>query len=125
DVAIMRAREAGALCVLCSATPSLESWVNARDGRSTLLSLPERVGGGTLPHVHVVDLRQELKVASPEERARRLVLSAPLESALRTRLAKGEQAILLLNRRGYASFVQCDDGHVATCPNCSDRKSVV
>ena len=119
DVAIMRARESGALCVLGSATPSLESWVNARDGRSTLLTLPERVGGGALPAVHVVDLRQELKVAPPDERARRLVLSASLEAGLRNRLARGEQSILLLNRRGYASFVQCEDGHVAVCPNCS------
>ena len=119
DVAIMRARESGALCVLGSATPSLESWVNARDGRSTLLTLPERVGGGALPKVRVVDLRQELKVASPEEKARRLVLSAPLEQALHERLKRGEQSILLLNRRGYAAFVQCEEGHVATCPNCS------
>ena len=119
DVAIMRAREAGALCVLGSATPSLESWVNARDGRSTLLTLPDRVGGGKLPSVRVVDLRQELKTASPEEKARRLVLSAPLEAALHERLTRGEQSILLLNRRGYASFVQCEEGHVAVCPNCS------
>jgi primosomal protein N' (replication factor Y) len=119
DVAIMRAREAGALCVLGSATPSLESWVNARDGRHTLLALPERVGGGALPSVRVVDLRVEVKAASAEERSRRLVLSAPLESALRDRLGRGEQSILLLNRRGYASFVQCEEGHVAVCPNCS------
>jgi primosomal protein N' (replication factor Y) len=119
EVAMLRAREAGALCVLGSATPSLESWVNARDGKFTLLSLPDRVGGGSLPPVRVVDLRVEVKAATPEERARRLVLSAPLEQALRDRLAKGEQSILLLNRRGYASFVQCEEGHVATCPNCS------
>jgi primosomal protein N' (replication factor Y) (superfamily II helicase) len=119
EVAIMRARESGARCVLGSATPSLESWVNARDGRHTLLALPERVGGGALPVVRVVDLRQELKAALPDERARRSVLSAALEASLKDRLAKGEQSILLLNRRGYAAFVQCEEGHVATCPNCS------
>ncbi len=119
EVAIVRARETGALCVLGSATPSLESWVNARDGRYALLSLPDRVGGGALPGVKVVDLRHEAKHALPEERARRLVISAELEQALHERLGRKEQSILLLNRRGYASFVQCEDGHVAVCPNCS------
>jgi primosomal protein N' (replication factor Y) (superfamily II helicase) len=119
EVAIVRARESGAVCVLGSATPSLETWVNARDGRYTLLSLPDRVGGGALPRVRVVDLRTEARHALPEERARRLVLSAPLEQSLHERLQRKEQSILLLNRRGYASFVQCDEGHVAVCPNCS------
>lgn len=119
DVALVRARHAGARCVLGSATPSLESWKNAQEGRHQLIGLPDRVGGGVLPTVHIVDLRQELKVATADEQARRLVISAPLEAALRARLARGEQSILLLNRRGYASFVQCPDGHVAVCPNCS------
>lgn len=119
EVAMMRARETGARCVLGSATPALETWVNARDGRYELLSLPDRVGGGALPAVRIVDLRQELRAAPPNDRAKRSVLSAPLESALRERLSRGEQSILLLNRRGYASFVQCEEGHVATCPNCS------
>ena len=57
-----------------------------------------------------------------DERARRQVLSAPLEALLRDRLAAGEQAILLLNRRGYAAFVQCAEGHVATCPHCSAKR---
>ncbi|MFM8602852.1 MAG: primosomal protein N', partial [Gemmatimonadota bacterium] len=119
EVALIHAREAGARCVLGSATPSLESWRNAQEGRLSLLSLPARVGGGALPAVRVVDLRQELKVSLPDERARRQVLSAPLEAAIRDRVARGEQAILLLNRRGYAPFVQCTEGHVAVCPHCS------
>ena len=119
DLALIRARESGARCVLGSATPSLESWKNAQEGRLALLSLPDRVGGGALPVVRVVDLRQELRAAPPNEKARRLVLSAPLEAGLRARLARGEQSILLLNRRGYASFVQCEGGHVAVCPDCS------
>lgn len=119
DIALIRARETGARCVLGSATPSLESWRNAQEGRLTLLSLPQRVGGGRLPAVRVLDLRQELRASTPDERARRQVLSAALEQGLRERLARGEQSILLLNRRGYASFVQCQEGHVATCPNCS------
>ncbi len=119
DVALIRARETGARCVLGSATPSLESWRNAQEGRLALLTLTERAGGGALPAVRVVDLRQELKASTPDERARRQVLSASLESLLRARLEAGEQSILLLNRRGYASFVQCAEGHVAACPNCS------
>jgi primosomal protein N' (replication factor Y) len=119
EVAIVRAKEAGALCVLGSATPALETWVNARDGRYALLSLPDRVGGGALPTVRILDLRSELRAAAPEDRARRQVLSAELENGLRERLARKEQSILLLNRRGYASFVQCEEGHVAVCPNCS------
>ena len=128
EVAIVRARLEGARAVLGSATPSLESWVNAASGKYRLLSLPERVGGGRLPQVEVVDMRGP----RAEQRALfesgrqgtfdpfRHVVSEPLEAALRDRLAKGEQSILLLNRRGYASFVQCAGcGDVATCPNCS------
>lgn len=122
EVAIVRAREAGALCVLGSATPSLESWENARHGKYTLLSLPDRVGGGALPKVEVVDLRVSSRNSktSPAERALRAVISEPLELALKERVAKGEQSILLLNRRGYSSYVQCSSCEwVAVCPDCS------
>jgi primosomal protein N' (replication factor Y) len=122
EVAILRAREAGAVCVLGSATPSLESWENARAGKYRLLSLPARVGGGALPRVEVVDLRRNTSATnmSAAERQVRGVLSEPLERALVQRLNKGEQSILLLNRRGYASFVQCSACEwVAACPDCS------
>ena len=119
EVALIRARETGARCVLGSATPSLESWRNAQQGRLALLSLPARVGGGTLPAVRVVDLRQERRASLPDEVARRQVVSASLEALVHDRLARGEQAMLLLNRRGYAAFVQCAEGHVAACPDCS------
>jgi primosomal protein N' (replication factor Y) len=121
EVAIVRAREEGAVVVLGSATPSLESWHNAELGKFTLLTLPDRVGEGRLPRVEVVDLRIRTKAAAPEERDPfRRVISEPLESALRERLARQEQSILLLNRRGYASFLQCSAcGYVAVCPNCS------
>jgi primosomal protein N' (replication factor Y) len=122
EVAIVRAREAGAVCVLGSATPSLESWENARAGKYRLLSLPARVGGGALPRVEVVDLRTNTRAAhlAAAERQLRGVLSEPLERALVARLSKGEQSILLLNRRGYASFVQCSACEwVAACPDCS------
>ena len=128
EVAIVRARNEGAVVVLGSATPSLESWVNAGTGKYTLLTLPERAGAGRLPLVEVVDRRVDAKqaakaIASGAGDPRSLflqVVSEPLEQALSDRLRKGEQSILLLNRRGYASFVQClDCGDVATCPNCS------
>jgi len=126
EVAVMRARAAGAVVVLGSATPSLESWVNAQEGKYTRLALPARVGGAQLPAVEVVDLRankpeRSVPGAAPTvESLFRSVISEPVEVALRDRLAKGEQSILLLNRRGYASFVQCGScGDVATCDNCS------
>ena len=122
EVAIVRAREEGAVVVLGSATPSLESWLNATTGKYRLLELPERVGGGRLPSVEVVDLREQQKLPSGGGALDpfRYVIGESLEEALRDRLARHEQSILLLNRRGYASFVQCGScGHVATCPHCS------
>ena len=126
EVAIVRARRAGAIVVLGSATPSLESWVNAAAGKFHLLTLPERVGGAKLPEVRVVDMRvpKDRNVPSPHattsEALARLVLSEPLEDALRERMARKEQSILLLNRRGYSAFVQCAScGEVDSCPNCS------
>ena len=120
EVAIVRAREAGAVVVLGSATPSLESWVNAKSGKYSLLTLPDRVGGGALPRVNIVDLRTEVGAgAPPQVRALRSILSARLEAALHERLARNEQSLLLLNRRGFANFVTCPDGHVVACPNCA------
>jgi primosomal protein N' (replication factor Y) len=124
EVAIVRARNEGAVVVLGSATPSLETWVNAQSGKYTLLTLPERVGEARLPKVEVVDLRdaKALKQQSQREAGDwlRLVISEELELALSDRLRKQEQSILLLNRRGYSSFVQCGGcGYVANCPNCS------
>jgi primosomal protein N' (replication factor Y) (superfamily II helicase) len=122
DVATIRAKEEGAIVVLGSATPSLESWKNAEDGRYVLLSLPERAGGATLPKVEVVDRRAALKQkpgGQPIEPFR-MVIGEELEAAIDDRLRKREQTILLLNRRGYASFIQCGAcGWVSTCPNCS------
>ena len=123
EVAIVRARQEGAVVVLGSATPSLESWTNAEAGKYDLVTLPERVGGGRLPAVEVVDLRHSGPKSSGAARhgtAFRTVVSEPLELAIAGRLSAKEQSILLLNRRGYASFVQCADcGDVSTCPNCS------
>ena len=124
EVAIMRAREEGAVVVLGSATPSLESWVNAASGKFRLMTLPDRVGGGRLPTVEVIDLRRPdaQNGSRPPSASSGLggIIAPELESALAERMARGEQSILLLNRRGYASFMQCRDcGDVATCPDCS------
>ena len=123
EVAVMRAKLEGAVAVLGSATPSLESWVNAESGKYHLLSLPERVGGGRLPSVEVVDLRhakRDDQGAMQRSGSARGILSPALYDALLETLERGEQSILLLNRRGYASFIICDDcGDVATCRFCS------
>ena len=125
EVAIVRARAEGAVVVLGSATPGLESWANAASGKYELLTLPDRAGGATLPLVHIVDLRADKPKARPSDTpganaSFAMAVSAPLDSALRDRLTRGEQSILLLNRRGYSAFVQCGAcGDVAVCPNCS------
>jgi primosomal protein N' (replication factor Y) len=118
DVAVMRAGKEGGIAVLGSATPSIESWSNAQRGAYRLLVLPDRVGGGALPKVLVVDMR----VSSPTIAVDpfRRVFSEPLERAMRDTLARREQTILLLNRRGFAAFIQCGAcGNVVVCPNCS------
>jgi primosomal protein N' (replication factor Y) (superfamily II helicase) len=123
EVAIMRARMAGAVCLLGSATPALESWANARSGKYTLLELPERVEGRPLPTVRIVDLRAERTAREPRRDQPAhgpLVLSDALHDAIQHRLDRSEQVILLLNRRGYASFVQCRAcGHVWQCGRCN------
>ena len=127
EVAIVRARSEGAVVVLGSATPSLETWTNAASGKYSLLELPQRVGEAKLPKIDVIDRRQahaaRVAVGLGSRDAKdwlRLVISEELEGALADRLQKKEQSILLLNRRGYAAFVQCGEcGDVPTCPNCS------
>jgi primosomal protein N' (replication factor Y) len=123
DMAVVRASQEGALCVLGSATPALESWHNVERGKFRCLSLRDRVGGGTLPPVHLIDLREERKRDRGAGEARSeagVVLTQRLVEAVRDRLERKEQTILLLNRRGYSSFVQClDCGDVESCLNCS------
>ncbi|WZY01139.1 primosomal protein N' [Bacillus sp. FSL W7-1360] len=113
DVAIWRGVHHNAPVILGSATPSLESYARAKKGVYTLLSLQERVGGRPLPDVHIVDMREELRMGN------RSMFSQALMDALKDRLAKGEQSVLFLNRRGYATFVMCRDcGYVASCTHC-------
>lgn len=113
DAAVELARAAGAAVVLGSATPRVTTYHAALSGGLRLLELPERVGGSPLPPTTVVDLRLELRAGN------RSTLSRALRLALGRTVARGEQAILYLNRRGYATVVLCRDcGHVVACPAC-------
>jgi primosomal protein N' (replication factor Y) len=113
DMAVVRARLSAAACVLSSATPSLETVENAAAGRYAELRLPARHGGATLPRVTALDLR-----ADPPERGK--FLAPKLITAVNETLARGEQAMLFLNRRGYAPLTLCRHcGHRMACPNCT------
>ena len=115
DVAVMRARQAGALVVLGSATPSMESYQNASSGRYVLVTLENRVLDRPLAAVQIVDMRAEYAAAGPD-----VILSGTLVDAIRSRLEQREQAIVLLNRRGFATTVICRQcGATLECPNCS------
>lgn len=119
DLAIWRGREQGAKVLLGSATPSLESWHASRPataedpagGRYVRLHMPSRIGAGALARVRRVDMTQQ---------PRRAVFSAPLLQAITERVARGEQSMVLLNRRGYAPVLHCVDcGWKSDCPHCS------
>ena len=115
DVAIVRAQHAGACVVLGSATPSLESRHNAEKGKYTLLELPGRIEARPLPTVDLIDMRQEFL-----ETRKQATFSRKLMEAIGQRLENGEQTIVLLNRRGFSSFVACRAcGERVNCINCS------
>lgn len=120
DVALKRAQLEGAAVILGSATPSLESWRNATLGRYRLHELSERVGGARLPQVRVVDLAEEIR-ADTSNTTRLAMLGPTLRRALADTLASKGQIILLLNRRGWASYICCPDhrcGWTLTCDEC-------
>ena len=115
DVAIMRAKFNDALVVLGSATPALESYFNARANRYSLVSLDERVMSRPMADVQVVNMRDEMAAEGGD-----VVLSRALSEALSDRLTRGEQSLILLNRRGFATAVVCRQcGTTLECPNCS------
>jgi len=115
DVAIMRGKFTGALVVIGSATPTLESYTNALDGRYSLVTLNRRVLDRPMAEVQVVNMRQEIADAGAE-----VVLSRALREAIAARLAEGQQSLILLNRRGFATSVLCRQcGASLECPNCS------
>jgi primosomal protein N' (replication factor Y) (superfamily II helicase) len=115
DVAVMRAKLAEAPVVLGSATPSLESWHNAERGRYALIEMPERVNQRPLPEVELIDMRQEFQETGQEQ-----LFSRRLVAETEATLARGEQAIILLNRRGYSFVVMCRAcGERLECENCA------
>jgi primosomal protein N' (replication factor Y) len=115
DVAVVRARLAKALAVLGSATPSLESYRNAREGKYRLLILPERIAGRPLARVEIVDMRQEFR-----ETHTQVPVSRRLREEIEAQLQRGAQTMILLNRRGYSWFLLCRAcGATRRCENCS------
>ncbi len=115
DVAVMRAKMAGAVVVLGSATPSLESYYNAKKHKYALVELPDRVEQRPLPEVEIVDMRQEFQETGQEQ-----VISRRLAEEIRERLEKKEQIMVLLNRRGYSPVVLCRAcGKTLQCANCA------
>jgi primosomal protein N' (replication factor Y) (superfamily II helicase) len=115
DLAVYRGRLEHVPVVLGSATPSLESWQRAEQGAYRRLALPARIGGGALPRVRLVDMS-----LLPRDQAGSSALSPPLLDALRLRLLRGEQSLVLLNRRGYAPVLHCAAcGWKSACPHCS------
>jgi|TARA_B100001094_G_scaffold317360_1_gene359660 primosomal protein N' (replication factor Y) len=116
DVAVVRGKREGATVVLGSATPSMESYHNAKRGRYQLLEMPSRADHKQMPLVRVQDMRTEKSKGDQGPP----IFSQRLKEAIRNRLEQGEQTILFLNRRGFATSMQCPDcGFVAECPNCS------
>ena len=115
DLSVWRGKREGVLVVLGSATPSLETWQRANTGHYERLSLPARIGGGALPTVVLVDMNQQ-----PKGRGVNTALSPPLVAALQARVARGEQSLVFLNRRGYSPVLHCGDcGWKSGCPHCS------
>jgi len=118
DAAVLRARQLGIPVLLGSATPSLESWWNASQGRYRLLELPQRIGGRALPAVELVDMRAEREALAGRGDTPRN-FSGPLIRALLETRAAGRQAILLRNRRGHSPWLQCGAcGEVLHCSRC-------
>jgi primosomal protein N' (replication factor Y) len=115
DVATVRGAMEGCLVVLGTATPSMESWNNAQSGKYNYTVLTKRVSDRPMPDVYIIDMRRE---AAASQHA--TMFSAPLMEAIRLRLERGEQAILFLNRRGFANSLQCPEcGDVAQCDACN------
>jgi primosomal protein N' (replication factor Y) (superfamily II helicase) len=115
DLAVVRGKREQLPVLLGSATPSLETWQRANEGRYLRLAMPTRIGGAGLPRVRVVDMNQQ-----PKNKGSNTALSPPLLAALQQRIDEGEQSLVFLNRRGYAPVLFCGDcGWKSACPHCS------
>ena len=118
DVAVVRAKIEGCSVILGSATPSLESIHNTKIGKYELIELKERVDNCSLPLIRIIDLKNESRNLS--KAGGPAIISERLRGAINDRLKKGEQTILFLNRRGFATSLSCPScGHVCGCPECS------
>jgi primosomal protein N' (replication factor Y) len=115
DLAVYRGRLERAVVVLGSATPSLESWQRATQGRYVRLAMNSRIGAGALPKVRLIDMKQQ-----PSSKGANSSLSPPLVAAIQERIARGEQSLVFLNRRGYAPVLHCNQcSWKSGCPHCS------
>lgn len=113
EVALWRAKENEAVLLMGSATPALETYALAKHGRYSLLEMPDRVGNRPMPNVHVVDMREELQAEN------RSMFSRKLHEMIADRLAKQEQMVIFLNRRGFSTFVMCRScGYTMRCIHC-------
>lgn len=120
DLALVRARESGAVCVLGSATPSCEEMVLVGSGRLQLLEMIRRVANRPMPESFVIDLKEAERLPDPDDDQRPSLLSVPLRDAIADTLARKEQVILLHNRRGFATTVVCAGcGDAVECPECA------
>jgi len=116
DLAVYRARLESVPVILGSATPSLESWQRTLEGRYRRLAMPSRMGGGAMPRIRLLDMNQQPRVRGESAPA----LAPPLLAAIEERRARGEQSLLLLNRRGYAPVLHCGAcSWKSQCPHCS------
>ena len=114
DVSAFRVKQSGGLLVLASATPSVETFTKAKSGKISMFTLKNRYGNAVLPEVQTVDMTKEIKDGNKS------IVSRELYNAVCETLDNGNQAILLLNRRGHNTYISCPScGNVATCPNCS------
>ena len=114
EVAIERATMSGAVTLLASATPSIESYTKALSGEYTLIEMNKRYNEASMPEINIVDMRKELELGNKS------MFSKPLYEAIQQNIKKGEQTILFMNRRGFSTFVSCRKcGFVPQCPNCN------
>lgn len=115
DVAIVRGKELDATVILGSATPSIESQERVREGKFQIAKLPERFSSGGMPEIRLVDLKSENVISGIQAQ-----ITESVFNELRDTIERGEQAMIFLNRRGFAAFLLCEDcGEVSNCPNCS------
>ena len=112
-MAQFRAQANDGVLVLGSATPDMETYLKSTEGKYHLITLKNRISKHALPEMEIVDMTQEFRMGN------RSLFSLPLQEALKDTIARGEQAMLFLNRRGFASFIKCKEcGYIAKCEDC-------